>query len=782
MLVSSSATNDYQMSTIPPSMTAQSVRVRTRTLRRCEPAWPSRDYVRQENYARRKVQEHQGWACPRTIPYQDVAPPVLSPRSSRPIITEQPTIVISDKITSKTQSSETSSNRPKSSSTVQDDHLTRLQFETTLRDLQSARQQYMKKSSDILRGVKLGRSAKDVVEKLSRNENVRVQSVEINKPMSAGSDEKDQDALYDRLIDDFDDDDDDDDGDGSESGIRDDIMSPRTMVNAHTTRTDPTNARDLQKSRLDELLEHPVKLCHSAPPLNRKNFKRDIIRPFTPHFNRLSSRLRLKSRMSSRFKDALYRQLCCILWFLRAMCSSEPKKKISGCWNIDQWQEKSKGASRANVDPSETSSEHRTDTSQDETMSFRPQIDTLDDSMKKPHTHEDPRMFVFPQASIDSRSATRVSTDSDEIFHLPINSTSYDRDLNESASSRSHHEDTIQTVNLDSTQPTVYIPRSSAASISLTGNTSRASFSSDVSQPPGGGAIVRIPSILEQRRQPNALLKKWVQSQKITIKTSKNALPIPLPLADKEIRLLRVGDASDLNHIFGLENATSTSREQVRARQNRAIEQKLVVNLRRRSASNIGVCHSKERADELHSLKREFDEFTEEQMTTLNNRLQQIDKNRLFYYQSKLNDMQKLIPQCTLSEKLLVQLRFDKNKQKQNAFHLRYRPWYIDLKEMVEPEYHDNQLILCLLKEMREYADPSHTPTAIRFKSILRDLMPHEICHPDIMAAIEFVRVHIVEMGIEDFDSFFRKHFPQASKYLNMDEETSMINNNEKTI
>ncbi|CAF0970097.1 unnamed protein product [Adineta ricciae] len=779
MLVSSSATNDYRMSTIPPSVTPQSVRVRTRTLRRCEPAWPSRDYVRQENYARRKVQEHQGWTCPRTIPYQDVAPPVLSPRSSRPITTEQPAIVISDKTTSKTQSSETS-NRPKSSSTAQDDHLRRLQFETTLRGLQSARQQHMKKSSDILRSVKLGRSTKDVVEKLSRNENVRVQSVEMNKPLSADSDEKDQDALYDRLIDDFDDDDDDD---GSESGIRDDIMSPRTLVNAHTTRTDPTNARDLQKSRLDELLEHPVKLCHSAPPLNRKNFKRDIIRPFTPHFNRLSSRLRLKSRMSTRFKDALYRQLCCILWFLRAMYSAQKGKKIGGCWNIDQWQEKSKGASRTNTDPSENSSEHRTDTSQDETMSFRPLIDILDDSMKKPHIHEDPRMFVFPQPSIDSQSGTQVSTDSDEIFHLPIDSISYGRDLNESASSRSHHEDLMQSVNLNSSQPTANIPRSSAVSISLTSNTSRASFSSDVSEPPGGGgAIARIPSILEQRRQPNALLKKWVQNQKITIKTSKNALPIPLPLADKEIRLLRVGDASDLNHIFGLENATSTSRERVRARQNREIEQKLVINLRRRSASNIGVFHSKEHAERLHSLKREFDEFTEEKMTTLNNRLQQIDKNRLFYYQSKLNDMQKLMPRCTLSEKLLAQLRFDKDKQKQNAIHLRYRPWYIDLKEMVEPEYRDNQLILCLLKEMREYADPSHVPTAIRFKNVLQDLKPHEICHPDIMAAIEFTRVHIVEMGIEEFDSFFRKQFPEASKYLNMDEESSVINNNEKTI
>lgn len=42
-------------------------------------------------------------------------------------------------------------------------------------------------------------------------------------------------------------------------------------------------------------------------------------------------------------------------------------------------QEKSKGASRTNTDPSESSSEHRTDTSQDETMSFRPLMDVLDD-------------------------------------------------------------------------------------------------------------------------------------------------------------------------------------------------------------------------------------------------------------------------------------------------------------------------------------------------------------------------------------------------------------------
>ena len=71
----------------------------------------------------------------------------------------------------------------------------------------------------------------------------------------------------------------------------------------------------------------------------------------------------------------------------------------------------------------------------------------------------------------------------------------------------------------------------------------------------------------------------------------------------------------------------------------------------------FSIFYSKEHAERLRSLKREFDEFTEEQTTILNNRLQQIDKNRLFYYQSKLHDMQKLMPRSTLSQMLLVQLR-----------------------------------------------------------------------------------------------------------------------------
>jgi hypothetical protein len=49
-----------------------------------------------------------------------------------------------------------------------------------------------------------------------------------------------------------------------------------------------------------------------------------------------------------------------------------------------------------------------------------------------------------------------------------------------------------------------------------------------------------------------------------------------------------VGDTSDLNRIFGLENATSTNKEQVRVRETREIERKLVTNVKQRPATSVG--------------------------------------------------------------------------------------------------------------------------------------------------------------------------------------------------
>jgi hypothetical protein len=49
-----------------------------------------------------------------------------------------------------------------------------------------------------------------------------------------------------------------------------------------------------------------------------------------------------------------------------------------------------------------------------------------------------------------------------------------------------------------------------------------------------------------------------------------------------------VGDNDDLARIFGLENTTDINRGQIRERQTRDIERKLVTNVKRRPTTSVG--------------------------------------------------------------------------------------------------------------------------------------------------------------------------------------------------
>lgn len=83
MLVSSTMTtnkNDYNSSNMATIPSISAPRVRIRTLHVCEPSYPSRDIVRQENYARRQAQREKGWCCPPGVPYQGIDPAVLPPK------------------------------------------------------------------------------------------------------------------------------------------------------------------------------------------------------------------------------------------------------------------------------------------------------------------------------------------------------------------------------------------------------------------------------------------------------------------------------------------------------------------------------------------------------------------------------------------------------------------------------------------------------------------------------------------------------------------------------
>jgi len=64
-----------------------------------------------------------------------------------------------------------------------------------------------------------------------------------------------------------------------------------------------------------------MKLCQSAPPLNRNNIRQATLRPFTPRYNSLSSRLRLTRHMP--FRLIQYKILVFIFKFMNHSFSLE---------------------------------------------------------------------------------------------------------------------------------------------------------------------------------------------------------------------------------------------------------------------------------------------------------------------------------------------------------------------------------------------------------------------------------------------------------------------------
>jgi hypothetical protein len=49
-----------------------------------------------------------------------------------------------------------------------------------------------------------------------------------------------------------------------------------------------------------------MKLCQSAPPLNRNNLRQATLRPFTPRYSSLSARLRLTRHMPFRLNQKTF--------------------------------------------------------------------------------------------------------------------------------------------------------------------------------------------------------------------------------------------------------------------------------------------------------------------------------------------------------------------------------------------------------------------------------------------------------------------------------------------
>ncbi|CAF0814971.1 unnamed protein product [Didymodactylos carnosus] len=550
----------------------------------------------------------------------------------------------------------------------------------------------------------------------------------------------------------------------------------------------------------------PTKLCQSAPPLNPNNIRQVTMRPYTPRFSSLSARLRVTGHMPNR--DALYRQFCAILWLLRAMCW-DWGASISGCWNIAEWNEPDRHK-KWHLDDHEKNAKHQHHQKQmhpythphvpqsqiennklishpssrfekkDESQKTPKNIDVLKrqnsqriNMTTSPRTSRKPSIMSVRtdnsfdiQSSVTESGERRLSTDT-----TVENSVDRSNPVHPHLSSRVNSIESLNDVDLsvfvaNKDFETDHEQRSSQPH-TTTANKSRTPHS--------------LSSKIDRHRSPQMLMKKWLQKQNIWDDDQQEC-----PLKERDIRYLHVGDVPDLNRIFGIENI-SENKEQQTHRESRQPDRKLVTNVKRRPKTSTGLTDSKRHAEAINKIKREFNDFTEEQSLILNNKLEQADayvyhkfiigssiftfhvsvSDRLMLCQSKLRNLQNM-SSLKILDRVLRTMRTDFDLKKLNAAYLKYQSWYVDLLRHIQDDYKHDHVIQLLLREMEELARPSMKPNAVKFKAVLSKLSAHEICHPDIMAAIEFVRVHIIQMPNEDFDKFFANKFPKQAAVVSL--------------
>ena len=123
---------------------------------------------------------------------------------------------------------------------------------------------------------------------------------------------------------------------------------------------------------------------------------------------------------------------------------------------------------------------------------------------------------------LDHPSGRRSTySDASDRFDLHLSSiNNNETDLNESVSSKSNLGDGTDLSNLDSGHPMTNTRSTALTPAIPTTNTSRTSITTYPGQTTGRGLSGRLTSIMERRRSPDMLLKKWMKSQKLTTEDS----------------------------------------------------------------------------------------------------------------------------------------------------------------------------------------------------------------------------------------------------------------------
>ncbi|XP_053383271.1 uncharacterized protein LOC123540234 isoform X2 [Mercenaria mercenaria] len=184
-------------------------------------------------------------------------------------------------------------------------------------------------------------------------------------------------------------------------------------------------------------------------------------------------------------------------------------------------------------------------------------------------------------------------------------------------------------------------------------------------------------------------------------------------------------------------------------------------------------------------LHNQFAECREEKALTLHDILDHKESQRMAVCQSKFVSLQGMRRHGSSFHRAVEEMRTRSWQQLRKPVNERKKSvskgnWYTDLVEKIPQELKQEWFYAKILQKLGNFGLPflhrkgssiekvlvegTGKQSIYKFIKVLEGLREWEICSPDITAAVEFCRERIVEMTIEEYESWFTQRFPKVTR------------------
>ncbi|XP_060590030.1 uncharacterized protein LOC132745206 isoform X3 [Ruditapes philippinarum] len=170
-------------------------------------------------------------------------------------------------------------------------------------------------------------------------------------------------------------------------------------------------------------------------------------------------------------------------------------------------------------------------------------------------------------------------------------------------------------------------------------------------------------------------------------------------------------------------------------------------------------------------LHNQFAECREEKALTLHDILDHKESQRLLVCKSKFVSLQGMKRHGSSFHRAVEQMRTQSWQQLRKPVNDRKKSvakgnWYTDLLEKIPLELKQEWFYSKILQKLGNFGlvEGTGKQSIYKFIKVLEGLREWEICCPDITAAVEFCRERIVEMTVDEYESWFTQRFPKVTR------------------